>query len=139
MRVVRLGKAAREHKTAIDKLNAEIGKRDQALANLAAEHRRQQDAKDLRHVNALNTLHELHGLHTADLEQRRDIALKGCELTARQLSDRIDSYKAQRDAAQRDVVRIRSERDALRIENRTLQIDLARDRTRALFPGSAPL
>jgi hypothetical protein len=131
----KLKKFAREHKLAHD---AELRSRDAALNNLAIEHRRQTDATDLRHLNTLNTIHELHGIHISEIERKCAVSAKQNELVTRKILASLENYKEQRNQLWEAEKRLRGERDAALAEIRNLRLALARDRSRALFPGSAP-
>jgi hypothetical protein len=135
VKFVRLKKFAREHKLAHD---ADIRSRDAALANLAIEHRRQTDATDLRHLNTLNTIHELHGIHISEIERKCAVSAKQNELVTRKILASLEKYKDQRNQLWEAEKRLRGERDAALAEIRNLRLALARDRSRSLFPGSAP-
>ena len=135
-RLLRLLSAAANHKKELAKLEEELAtleavivKRDAAIVELEANPRRELAAEKARHLATLNSLQEKHGLHIQDLKQRNDIRNQRTELTVRELLARIERYRTQRDTEKATAERLRVERDALRTS-------AARDRQRAIFPGT---
>ena len=114
----------------VEALERVISKRDRALADLAAEHRRLRDEADRRYLNCLNDANDLYRIHLTDLKQRNTIAAEKTALIVKALADRNERYKKDSDAARGEACLLRAERNAARASQ-------AQDRPRA-FPGHGP-
>jgi hypothetical protein len=126
------------HKVTVEALKRQIGDQDETIAQAGDKLRRALEAKDRAHdaegvkyLASLNDAHDHFELAVRDAKQRHAIAAERTALVVKEISDRAERYKAERDALRAVLSKHRATQDAAKDKER-------QNRQRSLFPGTVP-